>query len=245
MSALNGRPARADKLAMTDGPSAHKASIGVIVVEPLAVVRAGLSLVVAASPGCKVLAQVGDPSEAMTTVGRTRRRRVTVLVGLRAIDEQHDAYSLIQALRESHPSVGVLAMGADADASTISRALFVGADGYVDKRSEPEEFCAAIRSAAEHVMVLTGPPSEAMGLVAKALVDRREIGGRLTPREREVLEVAAEGLSAREIALRLDVRERTVTTHLVRIYRKLGVRSRLAAVRVAARSGLVTIHAAE
>ena len=245
MSGLNGRPARAAAPATTVVRRTNKTPIGVIVVEPLSVVRAGLSLVVAASPGCKVLAQVGDPSDAMAAVARTRRRLVTVLVGLRAIDEQHDAYSLIRTLRELHPSVGVLAMGADADASMISRALFVGADGYVDKRSGPEEFCAAIRSAAHHVMVLTGPPSDAMGLVAKALIERRAMGGRLTPREREVLEVAAEGLSAREIALRLDVRERTVTTHLARIYRKLGVRSRLAAVRAAARAGLVTINAAE
>lgn len=63
----------------------------------------------------------------------------------------------------------------------------------------------------------------------------------LTERELEVLSVAAEGLTARQIAERLGVRERTVTTHLARIYRKLGVRSRLAAIRVAAASGLVTV----
>ena len=52
---------------------------------------------------------------------------------------------------------------------------------------------------------------------------------------------AAEGLTAREIADRLGVRERTVTTHLARIYGKLGVGNRLAALRLAARSGLVSI----
>ena len=55
--------------------------------------------------------------------------------------------------------------------------------------------------------------------------------------------MAAEGLTAREIAARLGVRERTVTTHLGRIYGKLGVGSRLAAVRIAARSGLVSVGA--
>ena len=53
--------------------------------------------------------------------------------------------------------------------------------------------------------------------------------------------VAAEGLTAREIAERLGVRERTVTTHLARIYGKLGVGNRLAALRLAARAGLVSI----
>ena len=57
--------------------------------------------------------------------------------------------------------------------------------------------------------------------------------------------MAAEGLTAREIATRLGVRERTVTTHLARIYGKLGVGSRLAAIRLAAQSGLVTVGATE
>ena len=57
--------------------------------------------------------------------------------------------------------------------------------------------------------------------------------------------VAAEGLTARQIALRLGVRERTVTTHLGRIYGKLGVGSRLAAVRLATQSGLVSAGTAE
>jgi DNA-binding NarL/FixJ family response regulator len=60
-----------------------------------------------------------------------------------------------------------------------------------------------------------------------------------------VLVVAAEGLTARQIATRLGVRERTVTTHLARIYGKLGVGSRLAAIRMASQSGLVSVGASE
>jgi DNA-binding NarL/FixJ family response regulator len=215
-------------------------SIGVIIVEPLAVVRAGLELLVEAMPGCSVLAAVGDPSDALDAVGRSRRHRITVLVGLTAAGEVDDAYSMIRAIREQHPSVGVLAMAADADAETISRALFVGADGYADTGSDPVDFCAALATAADHLMVLTGPPSGTLGEVAEALMHRRQIETGLTKREREVLELAAEGLTAREIGAQLGVRERTITTHLTKIYQKLGVGTRLAAVRAAARSGLVT-----
>jgi len=56
-----------------------------------------------------------------------------------------------------------------------------------------------ITSAADHLMVLTGPPSETLGQVAQALIQRRELEHSLTKREREVLEIAAEGLTAREI----------------------------------------------
>ena len=66
-----------------------------------------------------------------------------------------------------------------------------------------------------------------------------------TQRELEVLRVATEGLTARQIGHRLGVRERTVTTHLAHIYRKLGTGSRVAAITAAARSGLVSVGPAE
>jgi DNA-binding NarL/FixJ family response regulator len=94
-------------------------------------------------------------------------------------------------------------------------------------------------------MVLVGPAPGAVGQIAAGIERRRDFDVRLTQREREVLSVAAEGLTAREIASRLGVRERTVTTHLARIYGKLGVRSRLAAIRLAARAGLVSVGAPE
>ena len=59
------------------------------------------------------------------------------------------------------------------------------------------------------------------------------------------MRVAAEGLTARQIGTRLGVRERTVTTHLARIYGKLGVGSRMAAIRQASRSGLVSVGSPE
>ena len=84
-----------------------------------------------------------------------------------------------------------------------------------------------------------------MGSIAQEIERRVESDTRLTVREREVLTVAAEGLTARQIGERLGLRERTVTTHLGRIYGKLGVGTRVAAIRVAARSGLVSVGSSE
>jgi DNA-binding NarL/FixJ family response regulator len=103
------------------------------------------------------------------------------------------------------------------------------------------DFLQALRNAHQGEMVLAGPPVEVVGEIADGIERRREVEVRLTAREREVLTVAAEGLTAKQIADRLGVRERTVTTHLGRIYGKLGVGSRLAAIRAAARSGLVSV----
>ena len=158
---------------------------------------------------------------------------------------EHDAFWLIRTLRERFPSHAILGCGANAEATTVSRTLFMGADGFVDKNIDPVEFLQSLRRAADREMVLAGPASTSVGQIAEGIERRRDLDVRLTLREREVLSVAAEGLTAREIAARLGVRERTVTTHLARIYGKLGVGSRLAAIRLAARAGLVSVGAHE
>ena len=94
-------------------------------------------------------------------------------------------------------------------------------------------------------MVLASQAGIGVAGIANGIERRRELDVRLTEREREVLAVAAEGLTSRQIATRLGVRERTVTTHLARIYGKLGVGNRLAALRIAARAGLVSIRQEE
>jgi DNA-binding NarL/FixJ family response regulator len=212
----------------------------VVLVDHLPVVRAGLVLLLDGCDEVEVLAEAGSADEAIDAIVRARRTRVVVLIGL-GIEGDHDAPWLIRSIRDRFPGHAVLAMGANAHPMSISRALFVGADGYVDKCIAPDTFVEAIRRAGDREMVLEGPAGDAVGQIADGIERRRELDVRLTERERQVLVVAAEGLTAREMATRLGVQERTVTTHLGRIYGKLGVGTRLAAVRVAARSGLVTV----
>ena len=223
---------------------ASKRRLGVIVVDPLPVVRAGLSLLIEDRPDMEVLAEVGSTTEALEAVRRIRRDGVVVLVGL-GLDGEHDSFWLIRTIRDRFPGVGVLGCGANADPLSISRALFMGADGFLDKSSDPVEFLQSLRRGAGGEMVLAGPPTEWVGAMADSLERRQMVETALTDREREVLEVAAEGLTARQIATRLGIRERTVTTHLGRIYMKLGVGTRVAAIRVAAHAGLVSVGAPE
>jgi DNA-binding NarL/FixJ family response regulator len=218
--------------------------LGVVLVDPLPVVRAGIRLLIDDRPDLEVLAEAGTGEEALETVQRIRRSRVVVLVGL-GLTGDNDAYWLIRTLRQRYPSHVILGCGANADPGSISRALFVGADGFVDKNIDPVEFLQALRRAADREMVLATPASAVVGQIVEGIDRRREVEIKLTVREREVLVVAAEGLTARQIATRLGVRERTVTTHLARIYGKLGVGNRLAAIRLAAQSGLVSVGAPE
>jgi DNA-binding NarL/FixJ family response regulator len=213
---------------------------GVIVVDPLPVVRAALAKMIDDQPDLDVLAEAGTADEALETIRRIRRDDLSVLVAL-GLEGDHDSYWLIRTIHDRFPSLSVLACGANADPLSISRALFSGADGFLDKSSDPVEFIRSLRKGASGEMVLAGPPIEWVGAIAEGIERRRLLQTTLTDREREILTVAAEGLTARQIASRLGVRERTITTHLSRIYAKLGVETRAAAVRLAADAGLVSV----
>jgi DNA-binding NarL/FixJ family response regulator len=202
-----------------------------------------MAMLIGGRPDFAVVAEAGSGDEAMDALARARRVDV-IAVGF-GLEPPHDAYWLIRSIRDRLPSMAVLACGARADSMSISRALFMGADGYVDKNVEPPEFLRALREAAEGGMVLSGPSSPDVAAIADGLEHRASAAIELTDREREVLAVAAEGLTAREIGARLGVAERTVTTHLGRIYGKLGVGTRVAAIRVAASTGLVSMAVAE
>jgi DNA-binding NarL/FixJ family response regulator len=218
--------------------------LGVAVVEPLPVVRAGLVRVITTDPRFDVLLDVGHVDDALAGLERVGGPRIVALVAM-GLSGDRDAYWLIRSIRERFPGHVILGVGSDADADIVSRALFVGADGFLDTSIELEEFLDGIRRAAEDEVVIAGPFAGSVGQIADGLDRRRAEPLRLTDRERQVLTVAAEGLTAREIAVRLGVRERTVTTHLARIYGKLGVGNRLAAVRVATRAGLVPMVPAD
>jgi DNA-binding NarL/FixJ family response regulator len=235
-----GEVGRITDISESERPPRSGSLMGVVIVEPFPVIRAGLVRTIGEYPGLEILADVAGAEEAMAVLEGIRRNRVVIIVAMGLAGER-DAYWLIRGLRERYPGYVILGMGANADPQVVSRALFVGADGFIDKSLAVQEFLSAIQKASEHEVVIMGPAAASVGEIAEGIERRRSVSLPLTRREREVLTIAAEGLTAREIAERLGVRERTVTTHLARIYGKLGVGSRLAALRVAARSGLVSM----
>jgi DNA-binding NarL/FixJ family response regulator len=115
----------------------------------------------------------------------------------------------------------------------------MGADGFVHKNSRPERYVEATRRAAGGELVLEGVRRGALGGFVEQM--DKTSGPTLTDREQTVLATAAEGLTAREIGRRLGVSERTVTTHLNNIYRKLGANGRVSAVSAALRLGMLKL----
>jgi DNA-binding NarL/FixJ family response regulator len=215
--------------------------VHVVVVDPLPVVRTGLSLLIRSEPGLSVAGEAASAEGALEVLRRlVRQTGVLALVSLN-LSGQRDSYWLIREIRDTFPGVPILASGANSDATSISRALFLGADGIVDKTASPEDFLKAIRRGAGRDLVLEGLPPNGLAPLAARMARHRGGKPALTGREREILTIAAEGLTARQIGSRLGVRERTVTTHLFRIYKKLGADNRVGAIAAAARSGLITI----
>jgi DNA-binding NarL/FixJ family response regulator len=216
----------------------------VVILEPVGVVRASLQMVLGAERDLEVLGAAEDPDEGLALVVELRRHeRVVVLVGLEFVG-QRDSFWLIRAIRDRSPELVILASGTDLDHSAISQALFMGADGFVHKNSTPERFVEATRRAAAGELVLEGLPRGALGGIVDQ-IDSKASGPTLTEREQTVLATAAEGLTAREIGRRLGVSERTVTTHLNNIYRKLGANGRVSAVSAALRIGVLKLPDAD
>jgi len=129
----------------------------------------------------------------------------------------------------------VLALSAYRYEHYIRGMLDAGAVGYLLKEEAPEVIVEAIRKAAQGGMTFSPGVAE----VVKAILEGKGEIPQLTEREREVLLLMAEGLSNKEIAVKLKVKERTVEFHVGNILRKLGVASRVEAVVKAKERGII------
>ncbi len=226
-------------------PKRTDPTAGVVIVEPIGIVRASLQMLFSAEPDIEVLGVSDGGETAFDIVCELKSHARTVVLLALELSGEKDSFWLIRSIRDRFPQVTIVATGTDLDRGAISQALFVGADGFVHKNSEPDRYIEATRRAAAGELVLEGLPKGALGEIVDGLDQQRSTPALLTERELMVLEVAAEGLTAREIGRRLGVRERTVTTHLNHIYRKLGANGRVSALSAAQRLGMLTLPEAE
>jgi DNA-binding NarL/FixJ family response regulator len=139
----------------------------------------------------------------------------------------------------------VLVLADRADGDLVLRALRLGARGYLTKAEGLRDLATTIRRVLSGERVMT-PELErdaigALGRMARRAREGADVEAGLTPRERQVLDLLSEGLTIRQIASRLRISPRTVETHVAKLYRKLGVRTRVQAISRAATLGLVDL----
>ncbi|ANZ24703.1 DNA-binding response regulator [Rhodococcus sp. WB1] len=225
---------------MTD-PSAAATPITVLIADDQAMVRQGFGALLAAQPDISV---VGDAPDGRRAVAEAARLRPDVVLMDVRMPEMNglDAARHILAGRTDPPTRVLMLTTFDID-DYVYEALGLGASGFLLKDAPADELIRAVRVVADGQALLA--PTVTRRLIADVTRRRSPRRGRdraldvLTPREREVLELIARGLSNQEIAAHLFVAEQTVKTHVGKVLGKLNLRDRAQAVVLAYESGLV------
>ncbi|HEY1176372.1 MAG TPA: response regulator transcription factor [Phytomonospora sp.] len=206
------------------------APLRLLIADDHPVVRDGLRGMLATQPDFEVVAEAAGGTEALTLLSGTEVD--VVLTDLRMPDPSGAV--LIRQIRRRHPAIPVLVLTTyDTDADVLP-AIEAGAVGYLLKDTPRQDLFTAVRAAARGESVLS--PT-----VAARVLDRLRTGSPsvLSAREREVLELVADGNSNRAVAAALFISEATVKTHLLHIYAKFGVNDRAAAVSAGYARGLL------
>jgi two-component system, NarL family, response regulator LiaR len=206
--------------------------IRVLVVDDHAVVREGLRAFLDLQDGIEVAGDAADGREAVALAERLRPD--VVLMDL--VMPELDGVGAMRLLRERVPATRVIVLTSFLDDDKLMPALRAGAAGYLLKNAAPQEVARAVRVA--HAGETLLDPAVAARLV-ESLTGEREPLDRLTPREREVLELVGRGFPNKRIAQELRLSEKTVKTHVGHVLAKLGVTDRTQAAVVAVRAGLV------
>ncbi|MEW2249222.1 response regulator transcription factor [Streptomyces sp. NPDC006975] len=206
------------------------APIRLLLADDHPVVRAGLRAVLETEPGLAVVAEAATAEEAVARAAAGDIDVVLMDLQFKGGMNGAEATAAITA-RPGAPRV-VVVTTYDSDADTLP-AIEAGATGYLLKDARPEDLAAAVRTAA------AGRTALAPAVADRLLHRLRTPGTSLTRRETEVLTLVAEGLSNLAVARRLHLTEGTVKSHLARVYAKLGVDSRTAAVAAATDLGLI------
>ncbi|MEV6717861.1 response regulator transcription factor [Lentzea sp. NPDC051208] len=198
--------------------------ISLLIVDDHPVVRDGLRGMFGADPRFEVVGEAGDGAEAVAAAEHLRPD--VILMDLRMPGTDGVA-AIRELVKRGVPSRVLVLTTYDTD-SHVLPAIEAGATGYLLKEAPREELVRAVEAAARGQAVLS--PTVATRLLGQV---RKPAPAPLSQREREVLELIAQGSTNREAAKRLHISETTVKTHLLHVYAKLGVNDRAAAVAAA------------
>jgi DNA-binding NarL/FixJ family response regulator len=219
-------------------PGAATADITVLIVDDQRLVRAGFSVILGTEPGIEVVGEAGDGEEAIALARQLSPAVVLMDIRMPNLDGLAAARVIL-----AETSCRVLMLTTFDSDEYVYAALRAGASGFLLKDAPSEQLVAAVRSVAAGDALID--PSITRRLIAQFVQASRPAAteppqlASLTPRERDVLRLLAQGLSNAEIAADLVVEESTVKTHVGRILMKLNLRDRVQAVVLAYETGFV------
>lgn len=190
------------------------------------------------------LAVVGEAEDGYQTLAACEALEPDVVVLDTALPAL-SGFEVARRLKERGAPPAILMLSASVDDQLVFECMRIGVEGYLGKATGVGQIAEAIETVASGGRVFS-PDQEAVAREQLATMARRareasDLVASLTPREREVLELASQGLTMKQVGTRLGVSPRTVETHIAKLYRKLGVSTRVQAVARAAALGLVDL----
>lgn len=212
----------------------------VLLVEDHVIVRQGIKALFSDEPDLEIVGEADDGRAALQSVSELEPDVVLMDISMPGLN----GIEATRQIRQNHPGVKVVVLSMHSNEEYVFQVLRAGASGYVLKQSDSSEVLTAIRAALAGGSFLSPPISRT---VIDDYVRRAEARGGdedlelLTSREREVLQLLAEGLSNREIAEQLNISIKTVETHRSNMMGKLGVSSKTELVKYALRKGWASL----
>ena len=205
--------------------------VSLVLVEDHLALREGLELLLARE-GCQILGSVGDPQEAFDVIEQTAPD--VAIVDIRLPGES--GIGLTRRLLRERPDLGVVLYTGHSDVQLLYEGLDSGARGYALKDGPPEELLEAIRSIAAGGTYVD--PRLRPALLSRGATKRVP---HLSPREREILDLLAQGLTGERIASQLFLSPETVRTHVRNAMEKLEANTRVHAIAIALRQGEIAL----
>jgi two-component system response regulator DesR len=200
----------------------------VVIADDHRLILDGIRRALEADGGFEIVGETQAGTQVLPLVSQTQPDLVVLDVRM----PQMDGLACLDEIRRRYPEIKVVMLSASTSPELVETALRRGASAYVVKSVDPADLPSTLRQVVSGTVFSTvGVPEEGDTSVARA--------AGLTERETAILKAAARGLSNDAIARELWVTQQTVKFHLTNIYRKLGVKNRTEATRVAYQQGLV------
>ncbi len=213
----------------------------VLLVDDHVVVRQGLKALFASEPDIEVVGEAGNGREALGCIPKLQPNVILMDISMPGLN----GIEATRQIRHNHPDIKVVVLSMHTNEEYVFQVLQAGASGYVLKQSDSMEVLTAIRAALSGGSFLSPPISRT---VIDDYVRRAKARGQgsdlylLTPRQREVLQLLAEGLSNQKIAKQLNISVKTVETHRSNMMNKLDVSSKTELIKYALRKGWATLE---
>jgi two-component system, NarL family, nitrate/nitrite response regulator NarL len=211
-----------------------RSRVTVLVADDHPIYREGIVRAIKDRPDLELVGEAADGREALEQIKELGPQVAVLDIRMPGLD----GTQVLSALRRDGLDTDVLFLSAFMEPELAYKTVASGAKGYLSKESSRQEVCEAIVAIARGGTALA---AEAQAGLAAQIQERERTGGppRLTAREREVLQLVSEGLSAPDIGKRIHLSTTTVKSHLHSLYEKLGVSDRAAAVAEAMRRGML------